>query len=111
MGTAKDTDLVEMSCDSIARIVGGLEIYPKIDWTQKKVVESRSSRVTNGEHFKGIDIMRAGRRFDPCLLCGVQMYAGAGTTLTRMHMPHAFSGQRTTVTSALGPSGTVRNEQ
>ena len=30
------------------------------------------------ENFKGIDIMRAVRSFDPCLPCGVHMYTGAG---------------------------------
>lgn len=30
------------------------------------------------ENFKGIDIMRAVRSFDPCLPCGVHMYVGAG---------------------------------
>ncbi len=29
-----------------------------------------------GEDFKGIDIMRAVRSFDPCLPCGVHMYGG-----------------------------------
>ena len=28
------------------------------------------------EHFKGIDIMRTVRSFDPCLPCGVHMYLG-----------------------------------
>ncbi len=30
------------------------------------------------EHFKGIDIMRTVRSFDPCLPCGVHMYLGGG---------------------------------
>src|SRR5690349_11509068 len=30
------------------------------------------------ENFKGIDIMRAVRSFDPCLPCGVHMYLGGG---------------------------------
>ena len=30
------------------------------------------------ENFKGIDIMRAVRSFDPCLPCGVHMYTGPG---------------------------------
>ncbi len=30
------------------------------------------------ERFKGIDIMRAVRSFDPCLPCGVHMYLGGG---------------------------------
>ncbi|MET8764249.1 nickel-dependent hydrogenase large subunit [Lentzea sp. NPDC004782] len=44
------------------------------------------------ENFKGIDIMRAIRSFDPCMPCGVHMSIGAGTTLTRIHTPHAFAG-------------------
>ena len=28
------------------------------------------------DHFKGIDIMRTVRSFDPCLPCGVHMYLG-----------------------------------
>jgi hydrogenase large subunit len=44
------------------------------------------------ENFKGIDIMRAIRSFDPCMPCGVHMSIGAGTTLTKIHTPHAFAG-------------------
>ncbi len=40
--------------------------------------------------FKGIDIMRAVRSFDPCLPCGVHMYLGGGRELNRLHTPHAF---------------------
>ena len=32
------------------------------------------------DKFKGIDIMRTVRSFDPCLPCGVHMYAGGGKT-------------------------------
>ena len=39
------------------------------------------------EHFKGIDIMRTVRSFDPCLPCGVHMYLGEGKTLERLHSP------------------------
>ena len=39
------------------------------------------------EHFKGIDIMRTVRSFDPCLPCGVHMYLGGGRTLQRVHSP------------------------
>ena len=39
------------------------------------------------EHFKGIDIMRTVRSFDPCLPCGVHMYLGNGTTLRKSHSP------------------------
>ncbi len=39
------------------------------------------------ENFKGIDIMRAVRSFDPCLPCGVHMYLGDGKELERFHSP------------------------
>ena len=39
------------------------------------------------ENFKGIDIMRAVRSFDPCLPCGVHMYLGEGKVLKKMHSP------------------------
>jgi hydrogenase large subunit len=41
------------------------------------------------ERFKGIDIMRAVRSFDPCLPCGVHMYLGNGKTLEKVHSPMA----------------------
>ena len=37
--------------------------------------------------FKGIDIMRAVRSFDPCLPCGVHMYLGNGKQLHRETSP------------------------
>ena len=37
--------------------------------------------------FKGIDIMRAVRSFDPCLPCGVHMYLGGGKVLETRHSP------------------------
>jgi len=39
------------------------------------------------ENFKGIDIMRAVRSFDPCLPCGVHMYLGNGKVLDTAHSP------------------------
>jgi hydrogenase large subunit len=42
------------------------------------------------DKFKGIDIMRTVRSFDPCLPCGVHMYTGAGRSLDVIHTPHAF---------------------
>jgi hydrogenase large subunit len=42
------------------------------------------------DNFKGIDIMRAVRSFDPCLPCGVHMYLGNGKTLKHMHTPTAL---------------------
>jgi hydrogenase large subunit len=37
--------------------------------------------------FKGIDIMRTVRSFDPCLPCGVHMYLGPGKELQVRHAP------------------------
>ena len=45
------------------------------------------------DKFKGIDIMRAVRRFDPCLPCGVHMYLGNGKTLKTHHSP-MFGNQK-----------------
>jgi hydrogenase large subunit len=39
------------------------------------------------DNFKGIDIMRAVRSFDPCLPCGVHMYLGKGKTIRQVHQP------------------------
>ncbi len=39
------------------------------------------------DNFKGIDIMRAVRSFDPCLPCGVHMYLGNGKKLEVRHQP------------------------
>jgi len=39
------------------------------------------------DHFKGIDIMRTVRSFDPCLPCGVHMYLGKGKELQIVHSP------------------------
>jgi len=44
------------------------------------------------DKFKGIDIMRAVRSFDPCLPCGVHMYVGPGKVLKQMHTPTALLG-------------------
>ncbi|MBA9001629.1 nickel-dependent hydrogenase large subunit [Thermomonospora cellulosilytica] len=39
------------------------------------------------EKFRGVDIMRAVRSFDPCLPCGVHMYLGKGRELRKIHSP------------------------
>jgi hydrogenase large subunit len=39
------------------------------------------------ENFKGIDIMRAVRSFDPCLPCGVHMFLGKGKVVKKLHSP------------------------
>jgi hydrogenase large subunit len=47
------------------------------------------------ENFRGIDIMRTVRSFDPCLPCGVHMYLGKGKTLKRVHSPMLGAGGST----------------
>ena len=39
------------------------------------------------DRFKGIDIMRAVRSFDPCLPCGVHMYTGRRRGVEQQHSP------------------------
>jgi hydrogenase large subunit len=39
------------------------------------------------DSFRGIDIMRAVRSFDPCLPCGVHMYLGNGRVVRQVHTP------------------------
>jgi hydrogenase large subunit len=41
----------------------------------------------NRDNFKGIDIMRTVRSFDPCLPCGVHMFLGDGKVLEQVHSP------------------------
>ncbi|HWE01629.1 MAG TPA: nickel-dependent hydrogenase large subunit [Tepidisphaeraceae bacterium] len=45
------------------------------------------------DKFKGIDIMRTVRSFDPCLPCGVHMYTGNGRVVEARHMP-MFGNQK-----------------
>jgi hydrogenase large subunit len=44
------------------------------------------------DKFKGIDIMRTVRSFDPCMPCGVHMYTGDGKVIEVRHSP-AFGAQ------------------
>ncbi|MGC1781017.1 MAG: nickel-dependent hydrogenase large subunit [Acidobacteriaceae bacterium] len=46
------------------------------------------------DKFKGIDIMRAVRSFDPCLPCGVHMYLGDGKVLEMRHSPMFGAGDQ-----------------
>jgi hydrogenase large subunit len=46
------------------------------------------------ERFKGIDIMRTVRSFDPCLPCGVHMYLGKGRVVEQRHSPMLGLGAR-----------------
>ena len=45
------------------------------------------------DSFKGIDIMRTVRSFDPCLPCGVHMFLGNGKQINLQHVP-MFGKQR-----------------
>jgi hydrogenase large subunit len=51
----------------------------------------RDGKIAN---FKGIDIMRAVRSFDPCLPCGVHMYLGDGKVLEQRHSPMWGAGAK-----------------
>ena len=55
--------------------------------TRMRCRTRRSSRRMVPDKFKGIDIMRAVRSFDPCLPCGVHMYLGNGKVLQTRHSP------------------------
>ena len=66
------------------------------------------------DNFKGVDIMRAVRSFDPCLPCGVHMYLGGGRTLQEdaladvRRRPWLSAGPRlddAAVRAAAGPPG------
>ena len=46
------------------------------------------------DNFKGIDIMRAIRSFDPCLPCGAHMYLGNGKLIKQVHTPTAFAAYK-----------------
>jgi hydrogenase large subunit len=43
------------------------------------------------DKFKGIDVMRTIRSFDPCMPCGVHMYVGGGKTVEKVHSPTFFN--------------------
>ena len=55
--------------------------------TRTRCRTRRSSRRTAPTNFKGVDIMRAVRSFDPCLPCGVHMYTGKGKVRKVIHTP------------------------
>ena len=44
------------------------------------------------DNFKGVDIMRTVRSFDPCLPCGVHMYLGNGRVIEQRHAPMFGAG-------------------
>jgi hydrogenase large subunit len=45
------------------------------------------------DKFKGIDIMRTVRSFDPCLPCGVHIFGG-GRVIEQVHSPFHFEAKR-----------------
>ena len=58
------------------------------------------------DNFKGIDIMRAVRSFDPCLPCGVHMYLGNGKTLETVHSPMFGVGRGRAMSDGLARTAT-----
>ena len=62
---------------------------PYEDAVQGQPIFEESSR----ENFKGIDIMRTVRSFDPCLPCGVHMSLGKGRVVEKVHSPAMFSNR------------------
>jgi hydrogenase large subunit len=46
------------------------------------------------DNFKGIDVMRTVRSFDPCLPCGVHQYLGRGRVLKELHSPAGVPDQQ-----------------
>lgn len=43
------------------------------------------------DDFKGVELMRTVRSFDPCLPCGVHMYLGNGKVLKKIHSPTVYN--------------------
>ena len=59
-----------------------------LEGTYEDAVQNTPLFEENGpDNFKGIDIMRTVRSFDPCLPCGVHMYLGNGKTIETRHSP------------------------
>ena len=52
------------------------DIYGTPGPYEDAVIDTPIFEENDQEHFKGIDIMRTVRSFDPCLPCGVHMYLG-----------------------------------
>ena len=84
--------------------VGNYQMFPPTPWNAsprdiygtpgpyEDSVQNTPIFEENGpDNFKGIDIMRAIRSFDPCLPCGVHMYLGKGKLLKKMHTPTALA--------------------
>src|ERR1700744_2793391 len=84
--------------------IANYQPYPPTPWTAsprdvfgtpgpyEDAVQNTPIFEENGpENFKGIDIMRAGRSFDPCLPCGVHMYTGGGRGKKVVHKPTGMS--------------------
>jgi hydrogenase large subunit len=62
---------------------------PYEDAVQGQPIFEESSQA----NFKGIDIMRTVRSFDPCLPCGVHIYAG-GRVIEQVHSPFHFESKK-----------------
>lgn len=84
--------------------VANYQPYPPTPWNgnprdsygtpgpYEDAVENTPIFEENGpDDFKGVDIMRAVRSFDPCLPCGVHMYTGGGRVKKVLHRPTGMS--------------------
>jgi hydrogenase large subunit len=84
--------------------VANYQPYPPTPWNgnprdsygtpgpYEDAVENTPIFEENGpDDFKGVDIMRAVRSFDPCLPCGVHMYTGGGRVKKVLHKPTGMS--------------------
>src|SRR6202167_3085596 len=63
------------------------DIYGTAGPYEDAVIDTPIFEENTRENFKGIDIMRSVRSFDPCLPCGVHMYLGKGKVLQKLHSP------------------------
>ena len=59
------------------------------------------------EKFKGIDIMRAVRSFDPCLPCGVHMYLGNGKVLEAQALADVRGGRAGVMAASVEPTAGI----
>ena len=81
----QDRQLSSVSADALERQSARLYGTPG---PYEDAVQNTPIFEENGpDKFKGIDIMRAVRSFDPCLPCGVHMYLGDGKVLETRHSP------------------------
>jgi hypothetical protein len=68
-------------------VAGRLDVYGTPGPYEDAVQNTPIFEENGPDKFKGIDIMRAVRSFDPCLPCGVHMFLGDGKLLDVRHVP------------------------